>query len=238
MEAQTARSADPSRNVLIVEDDEAMAVALCDGFRYEGYRVTTAGDGEAAVRMVESETPDLVILDVMLPRASGFDVCKILRGRGDGTPIILLTARGQEIDKVLGLKLGADDYVTKPFSFMELLARAEAVLRRSAGRVGDGELCRVGEVEVDFRRHEASRDGEAVTLSAREFELLRYLHHHRGRVVTREELLDAVWGYDAIPFTRTVDVHVAKLRKKIEESPAHPRHLVTVHRVGYKLLEA
>jgi DNA-binding response OmpR family regulator len=238
MEAQTAHSADLSRNVLIVEDDEAMAVALCDGFRYEGYRVVTAGDGEAAVRMVESETPDLVILDVMLPRASGFDVCKTLRGRGDGTPIILLTARGQEIDKVLGLKLGADDYVTKPFSFMELLARAEAELRRSAGRVGDGELCRIGEVEVDFRRHEANRDGEAVTLSAREFELLRYLHHHRGRVVTREELLDAVWGYDAIPFTRTVDVHVAKLRKKIEESPAHPRHLVTVHRVGYKLLEA
>ncbi len=238
MEPQTANVFRTRRNVLIVEDDEAMAVALCDGFRYEGYEVAAAGDGEAAIRSIETACPDLVILDVMLPRASGFDVCKTLRGRGDGVPIILLTARGQEIDKVLGLKLGADDYVTKPFSFMELLARAEAVLRRAAGCVGDDEVCRIGEVAVDFRRHEAERDGEALELSAREFELLRYFHHHRGRVVTREELLDAVWGYDAIPFTRTVDVHVAKLRKKIEQSPAHPRHLVTVHRVGYKLLEA
>lgn len=238
MEPQTPSVAATRRKVLIVEDDEAMAVALRDGFRYEGYGVATADDGEAAIRQVEAEHPDLVLLDVMLPRASGLDVCKTLRGRGDGVPIILLTARGQEIDKVLGLKLGADDYVTKPFSFMELLARAEAVLRRTAGRVADDEVCRIGEVAVDFRRHEATRDGEAVELSAREFELLRYFHHHRGRVVTREELLDAVWGYDAMPFTRTVDVHVGKLRKKIEDSPAHPRHLVTVHRVGYKLLQA
>ena len=224
-------------NVLIVEDDEAMALALSDGFRYEGYEVTTAGDGEVAVELAERGAPDLIVLDVMLPRASGLDVCRALRARGDGVPIILLTARGQEIDKVLGLKLGADDYVTKPFSFMELLARAEAVLRRSSGHVAeDGGRCRIGELEVDFRRHEARRGGQAVELSAREFELLRYLHERRGRVVTREELLDAVWGYDAIPFTRTVDVHVAKLRKKVEETPGQPRYLVTVHRVGYKLI--
>jgi len=225
-------------NVLIVEDDDAMAVALSDGFRYEGYSVETAGDGEEAVRRIEDAAPDLVILDVMLPRTSGLDVCKRLRGRGDGVPIILLTARSQEIDKVLGLKLGADDYVTKPFSFMELLARAEAVLRRSGDWAAADGACRIGVLAVDFRRHEAHRGGEPVELSAREFELLRYLHRHRGRVVTREELLDSVWGYDAMPFTRTVDVHVAKLRKKMEETPAHPKCLVTVHRVGYKLVEA
>ncbi|HEX6200614.1 MAG TPA: response regulator transcription factor [Thermoanaerobaculia bacterium] len=228
-----------AHNVLIVEDDEALAVALSDGFRYEGYAVATAGDGQVAVELAESAAPDLIILDVMLPRASGLDVCKTLRARGDGVPIIMLTARGQEIDKVLGLKLGADDYVTKPFSFMELLARAEAILRRSGGRVAaGGSRCRIGELEVDFRRHEALRDGRPVELSAREYELLRYLDERRGRVVTREELLDAVWGYDAIPFTRTVDVHVAKLRKKLEAVPSEPRCLVTVHRVGYKLLEA
>ena len=228
---------DAPHNVLIVEDDEALAVALSDGFRYEGYGVSTAGDGQVAVELAESAAPDLIILDVMLPRASGLDVCKTLRARGHGVPIILLTARGQEIDKVLGLKLGADDYVTKPFSFMELLARAEAVLRRSGGRVAaNGGRCRIGELEVDFRRHEALRDGRPVELSAREFELLRYLDERRGRVVTREELLDAVWGYDAIPFTRTVDVHVAKLRKKVEAVPSEPRALVTVHRLGYKLV--
>jgi len=226
-----------AHSVLIVEDDEALAVALSDGFRYEGYGVSTAADGQVAVELAESATPDLIILDVMLPKASGLDVCKTLRARGHGVPIILLTARGQEIDKVLGLKLGADDYVTKPFSFMELLARAEAVLRRSGGRLAtNGGRCRIGELEVDFRRHEALRDGAPVELSAREFELLRYLDERRGRVVTREELLDAVWGYDAIPFTRTVDVHVAKLRKKVEAVPSEPRALVTVHRLGYKLL--
>lgn len=225
-------------DVLIVEDDEAMAVALSDGFRYEGYEVATVGDGEEAIRRVHDGSPDLVVLDVMLPRLSGLDVCRRLRGRGCTVPIILLTARSQEIDKVLGLKLGADDYVTKPFSFMELLARVEAVLRRSDGRVAGDGACRIGVLAVDFRRHEARRGDEPVELSAREFELLRYLHEHRGRVVTRDELLDAVWGYDAMPFTRTVDVHVAKLRKKMEEAPSHPKALVTVHGLGYKLVEA
>ena len=222
--------------VLVVEDDEAMAVALRDGFRFEGYEVETAADGAAAMERARASDPDLIILDVMLPKASGLDVCKTIRGRGDDVPIIMLTARGQEIDKVLGLKMGADDYVTKPFSFMELLARAEAVLRRTNGGTGGtDDTLRLGEVEVDFRRHRATRRGKPLELSARELEMLRYFARRRGEVVTRDELLDEVWGYDAIPTTRTVDVHVAKLRKKIEETPSDPRHLVTVHRVGYKL---
>jgi len=224
--------------VLVVEDDEAMAVALRDGFSYEGYEVELARDGETGLAMAAETTPDLMILDVMLPRMSGLEVCKRLRGEGSGLPIIMLTARGQEIDKVLGLKLGADDYVTKPFSFMELMARVEAVLRRSAPA---GSLTRagshsIGELEVDLDRHEATRGGAAVELTPREFRLLGYLIEHRGEVVTREQLLDAVWGYDTIPFTRTVDTHIAKLRKKIESDPSNPQQIVTVHRIGYKLV--
>lgn len=227
-----------SRRVLIVEDDDSMQVALRDGFEYEGFEVCLAADGETALELARREEPDLIILDVMLPRKTGLDVCKELRNGGSRIPIIMLTARGQEIDKVLGLKLGADDYVTKPFGFMELMARVEAVLRRCDGgemnRPGHPEVYRFGDVEVDFRRHEAWKDGAAVELSPREFELLAYFVAHRGEVVTRERLLDAVWGYERIPFTRTVDMHIAKLRKKIERDPSAPVHLVTVHRVGYK----
>ena len=222
--------------VLIVEDDESMSVALRDGFEYEGYAVTLAKDGEAGLQLAQTESPDLVLLDVMLPKMTGLDVCRQLRGGGNQVPVIMLTARGQEIDKVLGLKLGADDYVTKPFGFLELLARAEAVLRRSGGRRPDLEAVRIGDLEVDFRRHEALRGGELVELTPREFELLEYFAHHRGEVLTRERLLDTVWGYNAIPFTRTVDMHIAKLRKKVEPDPANPRWLVTVHRLGYKLV--
>jgi DNA-binding response OmpR family regulator len=220
--------------VLIVEDDDSMSVALRDGFGYEGYEVTLAHDGEEGYRLASDEPPDLMILDVMLPKMTGLDVCKKLRGAGSGIPIIMLTARGQEIDKVLGLKLGADDYVTKPFGFMELLARVEAVLRRCNGSTPAPETYRFGDVEIDFRRHEARKGGDELVLSPREFELLEYFVRHRGEVVTREQLLDSVWGYNAIPFTRTVDMHIAKLRKKIEDDPANPRRIVTVHRLGYK----
>jgi len=228
------------RKVLIVEDDEAMAVALRDGFDYEGYEVVTARDGAAGLERASRGAPDLIVLDVMLPKMSGLDVCKKLRACGDRVPIIMLTARGQEIDKILGLKLGADDYVTKPFSFLELFARAEAVLRRTGGGT-DGrpeaiESYRFGEVTIDFRRHEATKDGEPIELSPREFRLLEHFVAHRGEVVTRDHLLDAVWGYDTIPFTRTVDTHIAKLRKKIEDRPGDPRWIVTIHRVGYKFL--
>jgi two-component system alkaline phosphatase synthesis response regulator PhoP len=217
-----------------VEDDEAMSVALRDGFEYEGYAVTLAKDGEAGLQLASAATPDLVVLDVMLPRMTGLDVCKQLRAGGSGVPIIMLTARGQEIDKVIGLKLGADDYVTKPFGFMELMARAEAVLRRSAGKAPAPDGYRFGEVALDFRRHEATKGGARLELSPREFQLLAFFVQHRGEVVTRETLLDAVWDYNSIPFTRTVDMHIAKLRKKLEDEPGDPRWIVTVHRLGYK----
>jgi two-component system alkaline phosphatase synthesis response regulator PhoP len=228
-----------STKVLVVEDDEAMAVALRDGFTYEGYEVVVARDGEAGLRMATDASPDLMILDVMLPRMTGLEVCKRLRSEGSNLPIIMLTARGQEIDKVLGLKLGADDYVTKPFSFMELMARTEAVLRRCSPdtgvRAARGSHS-FGDVTIDLDRHEARKGERVVVLSPREFQLLTYFIEHRGEVVTREHLLDAVWGYDTIPFTRTVDTHVAKLRKKIEDDPSDPKYLITVHRLGYKLV--
>jgi two-component system alkaline phosphatase synthesis response regulator PhoP len=225
------------RKVLIVEDDEAMAVALKDGFEYEGYAVKMARDGAAGLQLATSESPDLIILDVMLPKMTGLDVCKKLRGDGNSVPIIMLTARGQEVDKVLGLKLGADDYVTKPFSFMELIARVEAVLRRVGPDGEQLESYEFGDVAVNFRKHEITKGGAPVTLSAREFSLLRFFIEHRGEVLSRERLLDAVWGYENMPFTRTVDMHIAKLRKKLEDSPADPRHLLTVHRVGYKFVD-
>ena len=222
------------RKVLIVEDDEAMSVALRDGLEYEGYSVNLATDGEAGLRLATAETPDLILLDVMLPKITGLDICKKLRGDGNGVPIIMLTARGQEIDKVLGLKLGADDYITKPFGFMELMARVEAVLRRCAGQAAPVDTYRFGDVVLDFKAHEGRKDGKLLDLSPREFQLLAFFIQHRGEVITREKLLDTVWDYNAIPFTRTVDMHIAKLRKKIEDNPSDPRHIVTVHRLGYK----
>jgi DNA-binding response OmpR family regulator len=220
--------------VLIVEDDDAMATALRDGFAFEGYEVLHAKDGEAALAMATSRAADLVILDVMLPKLSGLDVLKRLRADGSDLPVIMLTARGQEIDKVLGLKLGADDYVTKPFGFMELLARVEALLRRSQGGGRVSEVYGFGDVVVDFKKGELRKRGEAVEVTARELKLLEYFIAHRGEVVARERLLDRVWEYDGAPLTRTVDMHVAKLRKKIESDPADPRFIVTVHRMGYK----
>jgi DNA-binding response OmpR family regulator len=225
------------RRVLVVEDDQAMAVALRDGFSYEGYEVALARDGFEALTLAARSAPDLVILDVMLPKLSGLDVCRRLRAKGNPVPIIMLTARGQEIDKVVGLKCGADDYVTKPFSFMELLARAEAVLRRAGGSGaagGDPGTASFGDVSIDFRCHEASKGGKALELTPREFRLLAFFLGRRGQVVTRQQLLDVVWGYDTIPVTRTVDTHIAKLRKKIEDDPGDPRYIVTVHRLGYK----
>jgi two-component system alkaline phosphatase synthesis response regulator PhoP len=191
-------------------------------------------DGAEGLRLAEEGNQDLIILDVMLPKMSGLDVCKRIRRNGSKVPVIMLTARGQEIDKVLGLKTGADDYVTKPFSFLELMARVEAVLRRTSGYDGTPDTYAFGEVVVDFKRSEVLKGDRSVVLSPREFKLLRFLIDHRGEVVTRERLLDAVWGYENVPFTRTVDMHIAKLRKKIEDQPQDPAYIVTVHRVGYK----
>jgi two-component system alkaline phosphatase synthesis response regulator PhoP len=220
--------------VLIVEDEEAMAVALREGFQCEGYSVLLARDGAAALRMVGEEAPDLVVLDVMLPKVNGLDVCRQLRSQGSSVPILMLTARGQEIDKVLGLKLGADDYVTKPFGFMELIARCEALLRRGRKRESTIDRYEFGDVRLDFRKGEARKNGQDLALSARELRLLRFFVEHRGEVLAREDLLNAVWGYTTAPLTRTVDMHVAKLRKKIESEPADPQFIVTVHRAGYK----
>ena len=232
------------RNLLVVEDDDTMAIALCEGFRQEGYEVALATDGEAALSMARQGSPSLIILDVMLPKLSGHDVCKKLRNEGSSVPIIMLTARSQDIDKVLGLKLGADDYITKPFSFMELLARVEAVLRR-AGDAPDGQTSssppppagvhEIGDVTINLETGECRRQGELLELSGRELRLLSYLIAHRDQVIAREVLLDAVWDYSEAPLTRTVDVHVSKLRKKLERDSQHPKYLVTVHGVGYKL---
>jgi len=225
-----------SGKVLVVEDDQAMAVALRDGFEYEGYNVQVARDGAAGLKIANEREIDLIILDVMLPKISGFDVCKQIRGAGNTTPIIMLTARGQEIDKVVGLKIGADDYVTKPFSFMELMARVEAILRRTVRQPESLETFEFGTVVVHFRKFEVTRNGVPVELSAREFNILKYFIAHRSEVVSRDQLLDAVWGYESFPLTRTVDMHIAKLRHKIEDTPGDPKHIVTVHRLGYKFV--
>ena len=221
--------------ILIVEDDPAMSVALRDGFEFEKYGVEMAADGEEGLRLAARGDHDLMILDVMLPKKSGLDVCKELRRNGSHTPIIMLTARGQEIDKIVGLKLGADDYVTKPFSFLELLARVEALLRRMS-RNAAGDEYAFGDVTLDFRTYQATKATLPIELTPREFRILRYFIDHADEVVTRESLLNHVWGYDSSAFTRTVDTHMARLRQKIENTPGEPRHLITVHRVGYKFV--
>jgi DNA-binding response OmpR family regulator len=215
--------------LLIVEDEEAILSAMRRGFEFEGYTVATAGDGHAALRAARRSRPDLVILDLMLPRLSGMSVCERLRADDDTVPIIMLTARDQETDKVLGLRAGADDYVTKPFSFLELLARVEAVLRRAGTSGDDGPALR-----LDPKGMEAFKNGRPLGLSRREYLLVEHFVNHAGEVVTRDQLLDAVWGYNAFPFSRTVDTHVAKVRKKVEDDPAHPKLIITLHGVGYK----
>ena len=222
------------KRLLLVEDEPGLVLTLTDRLSREGYTVETTADGESALERAASEAFDLVLLDVMLPQMNGFDVLRELRRRGADVPVIMLTARGQLVDKVVGLKLGADDYVTKPFEMAELLARVEAKLRRAPvpSRPLDGH--RFGDVAIDFRKAEVTRDGAPLDLSAREFQLLRYFVEHRGATLTREELLNEVWGYNAMPSTRTVDVHVAWLRQKIEPNPRHPQFILTIHGLGYK----
>lgn len=223
--------------VLLVEDEPGLVLTLSDRLVNEGYAVAAAGDGEEGLKQATSESFDLVILDVMLPGKSGFDVCRDLRQKGFQKPILMLTARGQVTDKVVGLKLGADDYLTKPFEMMELLARIEALLRRApTGGAAPTGAYRFGNVEIDFRRAEVSRDGKPVELSALELKLLRYFIEHRGATISRDELLNEVWGYDAMPHSRTVDVHVSWLRQKIETNPSHPEFIITIHRLGYKFV--
>jgi two-component system alkaline phosphatase synthesis response regulator PhoP len=223
------------RRVLLIEDEPGLVLTLGDRLRAEGFEVGFASDGPGGFERATRERWDLILLDVMLPGGNGFDLCRDVRQRGVSTPIVILTARGQVLDRVLGLKLGADDYLTKPFEMIELLARIEVQLRRSARSPGhQATEHRFGDVAVDIRRAEVTRNGAPIDVSAREFLLLKYFIEHRGATLTRDELLNEVWGYQSMPSTRTVDVHVAWLRQKIEPNPKRPQFLLTVHGLGYK----
>ena len=222
--------------ILVVEDDPAILRGLVDNLKFESYEVRTATDGEAGYRMVRDGKPDLVILDLMLPKLSGYELCRKVRAEGLTTPIMMLTARGEEGDRVLGLDLGADDYVTKPFSVRELLARVRALLRRAQPPQKLPDELRFDDVVVDFRSYEASKGGRPLDMTRKEFAILRLLAARAGEVVTRDELLNEVWGYENFPTTRTVDNHMASLRAKIEQDPAEPQRLRTVHGVGYKFV--
>ena len=229
--------------ILTVEDDPAILRGLSDNLLFEGYEVVTATDGETAYRMQRERKPDLIVLDLMLPRMSGLELCRKLRGEGIQTPILMLTARSEEPDRVLGLDLGADDYVTKPFSVRELMARVRALLRRSQpGEEGvvDGaglpDGLRFSDAEVDFRSYEARVGGKPVEMTRKEFAVLRYLASRAGEVVTRDDLLNQVWGFETYPSSRTVDNHVAGLRAKLERDASQPEHIKTVHGVGYKFV--
>ncbi|HVQ38692.1 MAG TPA: response regulator transcription factor [Pyrinomonadaceae bacterium] len=222
--------------ILIVEDEPAMVAGLRDNFEYEGYDVISAADGVAGLERALADDPDLVVLDVMMPRMSGLDVCKQLKSKKPSLPIIMLTARGQEIDKVVGLELGADDYVTKPFSIRELMARVKAVLRRASAHIPAAEVYRFSDVEVNIRSNEVRRGGQPVELSAKEFALLAYFVAHPVETLSRDRLLDAVWGYENYPNTRTVDTHIVHLRQKLEPNPEEPRFILTVHGTGYKFV--
>ena len=224
--------------VLLVEDEPGLVMTLTDRLMAEGYEVESATDAPSGLEMAASGSFDAILLDVMLPGGNGMDVCRTLRQRGLQTPILMLTAKGQVVDKVVGLKLGADDYLVKPFEMAELLARIEALIRRSASvsSAPTGENYRFGDVAVDCRKAEVNKGGQALDLSAREFKLLKYFVEHRGAALTRDELLNEVWGYNAMPSTRTVDVHVAWLRQKLEDNPRHPQYILTVHGLGYKFV--
>lgn len=237
--------AEDSQKILVIEDEPSVRIGLEDNLRFEGYEVVSAGNGVDGIELFKTENPDLVILDVMMPGLDGLEVCKQIRTINGSVPVIMLTAKCSEIDKVVGLEIGADDYLTKPFGMRELFARIKAVLRRArpveAETVDDDEAgvmaaLSFGKVNVDFRSYRALRDGKEIVLSAKEFELLKFLASQPDIPVTRDQLLDNVWGYNNYPTTRTVDNFIARLRHKVEEVPDKPRYIVTVHGVGYKFV--
>jgi DNA-binding response OmpR family regulator len=223
--------------ILIVEDEPNMRLGLKDNLEFEGYEVDLSSDGEEGLQKILDSNFDLILLDVMMPKMSGFDVCKTIRKKGISTPVILLTAKDQEIDKVLGLELGADDYVTKPFSLRELLARIKAVLRRGENLKADDIKVQIGKIEVNFQNYTALENENTVQMSHKEFEILNYLWRHRNRTVSRDDLLEKIWGYEESPTTRTVDNFILKLRQKTEKDPNHPQVIITVHGIGYKLID-
>jgi DNA-binding response OmpR family regulator len=226
------------KRVLVIEDDGAILRGLKDNLEFEHYEVLTASDGEKGYALVREGKPDLVILDLMLPRMSGYEICRKVREEGGKVPILILTAKGEEVDKVFGLNMGADDYLTKPFSVREILARIQAILRRTAHARADPlpDEIRFDDVQIDFLRFEARKGQRQFEMSRKEFGVLRLLAARAGQVVTRDELLDEVWGYDRFPTTRTVDNHIALIRAKIEDDPARPRRLLTIRGVGYRLI--
>ena len=221
--------------ILIVDDEPEMLRGLEDNLQFEGYQTVAAPDGRRGLALALSEAPDLILLDVMMPGMSGWDLCRELRHRGLVVPVIMLTARGEEVDRVLGLELGADDYVTKPFSLRELMARIRAVLRRPGPRQKFEEFA-FGSVRVHLRARQAFKGGHEVRLTRKEFDLLRYLVEHPGEVITRDRLLDEVWGYERFPTTRTVDTHILRLRQKFEDDPERPAHILTAHGQGYRFV--
>ena len=222
--------------VLVVEDDPAIMRGLSDNLRYEGYDVLQAPDAETGHALLRARKPDLIVLDLMLPRMSGLDLCRRLRETGDHTPILIVTAKSEESDRVAGLDLGADDYVTKPFSVKELMARVRALLRRTQDASRLPAQLRFDDVELDFRSYTARKQGQEIEMTRKEFATLRVLAGRAGEVVTRDELLNEVWGYESSPVSRTVDNHIASLRAKLEAVPAKPQRIQTVHGVGYKFV--
>jgi len=220
--------------ILIIEDEESILMALTDDLGLEGYEVTSARDGLRGLSMAKEKAHDLIILDIMLPKMDGFEVCKQLRQAGVGTPILMLTAKSQEIDKVLGLELGADDYVTKPFSPRELLARVKAILRRVKTTQEEFDIYNFGDVGIDFKKYEVKKKGQPVYLTSLEFSLIGFLIKHKDQVLDRSAILDGVWGEEVYVLPKTVDTHIGHLRKKIEDDPANPKHIIGVRGIGYK----
>ena len=233
---EKTKTIEQAAKILIVEDEPNMVAGLRDNFEFEGYKVITAGDGVEGLQKALDESPDLVVLDVMMPRMSGLEVCKQLRAKRATLPIIMLTARGQEVDKVVGLELGADDYVTKPFSIRELLARVKAILRRASTGPKNQEHHSFADVEVDLRRCRVVKSGKLLDVSSKEFELLKFFISHSGETLSRDRLLEDVWGYDNFPTTRTVDTHLVRLRQKLEPDPEQPQYFLTVHGTGYRFV--
>jgi len=219
--------------ILVIEDEPDLLRGLALNRKAEGYAVLTASSGDAGIEQALRERPELILLDVMLPGMNGLDVCRELRRKGFDAPIIMLTAKAEEVDRVVGLEIGADDYVTKPFGIRELLARIRARLRR---HVPSAAGLRLGPVEIDFDKHEATRGGQRIELTGKEFDVLRLLAQHRGDIVTRDRLLEEVWGYETYPTTRTVDNHILRLRQKLEEDPSNPRYILSIYGEGYKLV--
>lgn len=223
-----------SATILIVEDDNDLRAGLRSNLEFEHFRVLTAKDGNEGLRAAKEERPDLMVLDLMLPGKDGLEICRTLRSQGSLTPILMLTAKGTELDKVVGLELGADDYMTKPFSLREFLARVKALLRRSGFGPGKVSTAEFGNCKVDFEHFMLVKNGQQIALSSTEAEILRLLVQHRGRTVTRELILDTIWGADSSPETRTVDTYILRLRRKLEDTPEEPTHILTVHGLGYR----